>query len=151
MPADLEEVWGQSQHFLTYEIKVKILPQLRRSVFTVNAEKIGWSDEELENWVKTNMDTLNLEELLYAASLFNDNETKLAIYSKAMEKYPKCVRAANNVGVIKLKMGDLAGAKKALETAKSIKDHNIIAFVVQRVVAIDHTFKKLRAFFFKIS
>lgn len=24
LPADLEEVWGQSQHFLTYEIKVKI-------------------------------------------------------------------------------------------------------------------------------
>ena len=108
------------------ELKVKILPELRRSVFTVNAEKTGWSDQELKNWVKMNMDTLNLEELLYTASLFDDNQTKLALYSKAMEKYPKCVRAANNTGVIKMKMGDLAGAKEALEKAKSIKDHNIV-------------------------
>ena len=108
------------------EIKVKILPKLRRSVFTVKTEKIGWSDQELRQWVTDNMDTLNLEELLYTASLFNDNPTKLKLYSKAMEKYPNCVRAANNVGVIKLALKDLSGAKRAFETAKSIKDHNIV-------------------------
>jgi tetratricopeptide (TPR) repeat protein len=108
------------------EIKVKILPKLRRSVFTVKVEKIGWSDAELRQWVTQNMDTLVLEELLYTASLFDDNQTKLKLYSKAMEKYPKCLRAANNVGVIKLAMKDMDGAKKAFETAKAIKDHNIV-------------------------
>jgi tetratricopeptide (TPR) repeat protein len=108
------------------EIKVQILPKLRRSVFTVNTEKVGWSDEELKNWVKKSMDTLQLEELLYTASLFKDNETKLALYSKAMKKYPKCIRAANNVGVVKLNMGDVAGAKAAFEAAKAIKDNNIV-------------------------
>ena len=108
------------------EIKVKILPELRRSVFTVSVEKIGWSDEELKQWVVDNMDTLNLEELLYSASLFKDNETKLALYGKAWEKYPKCIRAANNVGVVKLAMKDVDGAKKAFEAAKAIKDHNIV-------------------------
>ncbi len=107
-------------------IKVDILPKLRRSVFKVNVEKVGWSDEELKQWVTDNMDTLELEELLYTASLFEDNETKLALYSKAWEKYPKCVRAANNVGVVKLEMGDVAGAKEAFEAAQEIKDHNII-------------------------
>lgn len=108
------------------EIKVKILPELRRSVFTVKVEKIGWSDAELKQWVVDNMDTLNLEELLYTATLFNDNKTKLALYSKAREKYPTCIRAANNFGVTKLAMNDLAGAKKAFEDAKAIKDHNIV-------------------------
>ncbi len=108
------------------EIKEEILPQLRRSVFTVNVEKVGWSDEELKQWVKDNMDTLELEELLYTASLFDDNETKLALYSQAAEKYPKCIRAFNNLGVVKLAMGDLKGAKEAFEDAKAIKDHNII-------------------------
>lgn len=108
------------------EIKEDILPKLRRSVFTVQVEKVGWSDEEIKQWVTDNMDTLVLEELLYAASLFDDNETKLALYSKAREKYPKCVRAANNVGVVKLKMGDVSGAKEAFEAARDIKDHNII-------------------------
>ncbi len=108
------------------EIKVKILPQLRRSVFTVKVEKIGWSDDEIKQWVVDNMDTLLLEELLYAASLFNDNETKLALYGMAWEKHPNCIRAANNVGVVKLAMKDMAGAKTAFEAAKAIKDHNIV-------------------------
>jgi Flp pilus assembly protein TadD len=108
------------------EIKVKILPELRRSVFTVKVEKIGWSDEELRQWVVDNMDTLNLEELLYTASLFEDNQTKLKLYSMAWEKHPQCVRAANNVGVTKLAMKDVDGAKKAFESAKAIKDHNIV-------------------------
>jgi len=108
------------------EIKVKILPKLRRSVFTVKVEKIGWSDAELKQWVVDNMDTLVLEELLYTASLFEDNKTKLALYGMAWEKHPKCIRAANNVGVTKLAMKDLAGAKQAFQAAKAIKDHNIV-------------------------
>jgi len=108
------------------EIKEKILPELRRSVFTVKVEKIGWSDAELKQWVVDNMDTLVLEELLYTASLFDDNKTKLALYGMAWEKHPKCVRAANNVAVTKLAMKDVAGAKKAFEAAKAIKDHNIV-------------------------
>jgi tetratricopeptide (TPR) repeat protein len=108
------------------ELKVQILPKLRRSVFTVNAEKVGWSDEELKNWVKTDIDTLNLEELLYTATLFKDNPTKLTIYNQARKKYPNCIRAANNAGVVQLNMGDLDAAKKSFEAAKAIKDHNIV-------------------------
>jgi tetratricopeptide (TPR) repeat protein len=108
------------------EIKDEILPKLRRSVFTVSVEKIGWSDDELKQWVTDNMDTLVLEELLYTATLVEDNETKLALYGKAWEKYPKCIRAANNVGVVKLAMDDVAGAKEAFEAAKALKDHNIV-------------------------
>ena len=107
-------------------IKVKILPELRRSKFTVNTEKIGWSDDELKQWVRDDIDKLELEDLLYSATLYNDNQTKLKIYGKAWEKYPKCIRAANNLGTVQLAMGDMDAAKASFEAAKAIKDHNIV-------------------------
>ena len=108
------------------EIKDKILPQLRRSKFTVNVEKVGYSDEELVTLVASNLDTLVLEELLYAATLVDDNPTKLKVYAQAWEKYPQCIRAANNLGTVQMAMGDLDAAKKSFEAAKAIKDHNIV-------------------------
>jgi len=108
------------------EIKKDILPKLRRSKFTVNVEKVGYSDEELVELVKTDLDTLELEELLYAATLVDEDATKLKVYKKAFEKYPQCVRAINNVGCILVAMGDVNGAKNAFEQAKGLKDHNII-------------------------
>ena len=108
------------------EIKDKILPQLRRSKFTVNVEKVGYSDEELVTLVASNLDTLVLEELLYAATLVDDNPTKLKVYAQAWEKYPQCIRAANNLGTVQMAMGDLDAAKKSFEAAKALRDHNIV-------------------------
>ena len=107
-------------------IKEEILPQLRRSKFTVSMDKIGWSDEELVALIASDIDTLILEELLYAATLVKDNETKLEVYGKAVEVSPKCLRAHNNLGVVFYNMGDLEAALIAFEIAESIKDHDII-------------------------
>jgi Flp pilus assembly protein TadD len=107
-------------------LKEDILPKLRRSKFTVNTEKIGWSDDELTQWVSDNIDTLELEELLYVATLVDDNETKLKVYAKSWEKYPKCIRAANNLGTVQLAMGDMDAAKASFEAAKALRDHNIV-------------------------
>jgi len=108
------------------EIKEDILPKLRRSKFTVNAEKVGWSDEELVAHVAENVDTLGLEELLYVATLVDDLDTKIKVYGKAWEKYPKCIRAANNLGTVQLASGDMDAAKASFEAAKALKDHNIV-------------------------
>jgi tetratricopeptide (TPR) repeat protein len=107
-------------------IKVEILPQLRRSKFTVNMDKIGWSDDELKAHFANDPDTLVLEELLYTATLFNDNETKLAVYKKATEVNPGCLRAHNNLGVVEYNMGNLDEAEAAFKAAKAIRDHDII-------------------------
>jgi len=107
-------------------IAEEILPQLRRSKFTVSMEKIGWSNDELKDLWNNNPDTLVLEELLYTATLYEDNETKLAIYKKAIEVAPKCVRAHNNEGVVLFKMGKIDDAKAAFTAAKAIKDHDNI-------------------------
>jgi tetratricopeptide (TPR) repeat protein len=107
-------------------IAEEILPILRRSKFTVNMDKIGWSDEELAELWKSNPDTLVLEELLYTATLMKDNETKLAIYTKATKVDPGCLRAHNNKGKVQFAMGDLEGAASSFAAAKQIKDHDII-------------------------
>ncbi|MEA3462866.1 MAG: hypothetical protein U9R49_13350, partial [Bacteroidota bacterium] len=107
-------------------IAEEILPQLRRSKFTVNMDKIGWSDEELADLWANNPDTLVLEELLYTATLVKDKETKLAVYTKATKVAPKCLRAHNNKGVVLYWMGKLEEAAAAFDAAKALKDHDII-------------------------
>ena len=107
-------------------IAEEILPQLRRSQFTVNMEKIGWSDKELKELWTSNPDTLVLEELLYTATLVEDNETKLAVYTKAAKVAPKCLRAHNNKGVVLYNQGKLEEAAAAFDAAKALKDHDII-------------------------
>ncbi|HER10151.1 MAG TPA: hypothetical protein ENO20_14700 [Bacteroides sp.] len=107
-------------------IKDEILPKLRRSKFTVKMEHIGWSDEELKDLWTSNPDTLKLEELLYAATLFDNNETKLAIYKKTANAFPQCARAHSNMGAVLYKMGDLNEAEKAFKDAKGIMDHDIL-------------------------
>lgn len=108
------------------DVKVSVLPALRRSQVLIDIDKIGYSDAELDSLVKANPDTLNLEELLYAATLTEDNEAKLAIYQKAAEMHTECVRAINNVGYIQLALGNVEGAKAAFESAKAIKEIDIV-------------------------
>jgi tetratricopeptide (TPR) repeat protein len=108
------------------EIAEKILPQLRRSKFTVNMDHIGWSDAELKDLWKSDPDTLVLEELLYTATLFDDLDTKAAIYKKAIEVNPQCVRAHNNLGAVLFEQDKLDQAEAEFQQAKSIKDHDIV-------------------------
>ncbi|MCH1584827.1 MAG: DUF2577 domain-containing protein, partial [Flavobacteriales bacterium] len=54
------------------EIEKDILPQLRRSQMSVAYDVEGYTDEELMDLSMNNADALTVEELLYAATLFND-------------------------------------------------------------------------------
>lgn len=108
------------------EIKEKILPDLRRSKFTVAVEKIGWSDDELKaHWTEGTAE-LNLEELLYTATLFEDMDQKAAIYKKAIEVSPKCMRAHNNMGWVLFNQGNYEGAEEYFSTAKDMADSDIV-------------------------
>ena len=100
----------------------EILPQLRRSRLTLNYEVIGKSDEEISNLAATDASQLNLEELLYAATLTNDAAKKEAIYSKAAQSYPNDYRAYNNLGKLAYAAGDLDKAENYLKKSLSIKN-----------------------------
>ncbi|HAC21018.1 MAG TPA: hypothetical protein DCF91_02815 [Porphyromonadaceae bacterium] len=98
----------------------EILPKLRRSRLTANIEIIGKSDEEISNLVASNPGALNVEEILYAATLTPDLSQKAAIYKKTAELYPKDYRAYNNIGMLLFEQGDLDGAKKMFDKAAQV-------------------------------
>ena len=70
-----------------------ILPQLRRSRLTLNYEIIGKSDEEITKLASSNPSELNVEELLYAATLTSDPAKQEAIYTQATKQFPNDYRA----------------------------------------------------------
>lgn len=97
----------------------EILPQLRRARLTANYDVIGRSDEEINAAFDTDAKVLSNEELLYAATLTNDNARKEAIYKKAVELYPNDFRAYNNLGMMAYANGDLAAAENYFKQAAS--------------------------------
>ncbi len=99
----------------------EILPQLRRSRLTLNYEIIGKSDDEIASLAASNPKELTLEELLYAATLTNDNGKKEVIYTKATELFPNDYRAFNNLGKLAYQAGNIDKAESYLKKAANIQ------------------------------
>ena len=99
----------------------EILPQLRRSLLTLNYEIIGKSDDEIASLAASNPKELTLEELLYAATLTNDNGKKEVIYTKATELFPNDYRAFNNLGKLAYQAGNIDKAESYLKKAANIQ------------------------------
>ena len=95
----------------------EILPQLRRARLTANYEIIGRSDDEINEAFNTDPKVLSVEELLYAATLTEDNARKEAIYKKATELYPNDYRAYNNLGSLAFAASDVNKAQTYFKQA----------------------------------
>ncbi|MDR1557938.1 MAG: hypothetical protein LBS88_13060 [Tannerellaceae bacterium] len=102
----------------------EILPQLRRSRLTANVEIIGKSDDEISALAKSNPGALSVEEILYAATLTNNEAEKEAIYTKAGQQYPNDYRTWNNIGSIRFRAGDLAKAEELFNKANSVRTNS---------------------------
>ena len=100
----------------------EILPQLRRARLTLNYDIIGKSDEEIANLANSDAKQLNIEELLYAATLTNDAAQKEAIYTKATQIYPNDYRAYNNLGKLAYKAGNMDKAENFFKKAAALQD-----------------------------
>ena len=95
----------------------EILPQLRRARLTANYDIIGRSDEEINEAFDTDAKVLSVEELLYAATLTNDNARKEAIYTKTTQLYPSDFRAYNNLGELAFAAGNAEKAEAYFKQA----------------------------------
>ena len=102
----------------------QINPKLRRSLFVVDTEWIGKSDDELKALAKSNPSDLNVEELLYSATLFDNNNDKLAIYEACMRQFPNDWRGFNDAGMIQFEMGNIAAAQANFNKANSMSANN---------------------------
>ena len=90
-----------------------ILPQLRRARLIANIEFTNYSNEELIALINDNIDILDEEALLRAASITDELDGKATIYSQAIEKY-NSERAQYNLAVVRYYQGDMKAAGKEL-------------------------------------
>ena len=97
----------------------EVLPELRRARFIANVEFTNYSNDELVALIDENIDILDEEALLRAASIVEDNAAKAQVYKKAIEKF-NSARAQYNLAVVYINDNDLANAKS--ELAKVEKD-----------------------------
>ena len=102
-------------------LKKGVLPELRRARFIANVEYKNYTSEELVALVDDNIDVLDEEALLRAATLVNDSAKKVSLYKKAIDKYGSD-RAQFNLGVAYLNEGKLDDAEKAFKAVKTQDD-----------------------------
>jgi len=117
------------------EVADKILPKLRRSVLTINVDKKSRTDEMLSKLSTSNPDSLSVEELLYAATLTNDVNTKVQIYQNAEKQFGNDWRTSNNLGVALLMQNKTSDAEAAFERAAKNANNNPIVMNQLGIIA----------------
>ncbi|MBQ7697387.1 MAG: tetratricopeptide repeat protein [Paludibacteraceae bacterium] len=100
-----------------------VLPALRRSRIVLTTDIIGKSDEEIANLAANDPSKLNVEELLYAATLAKTTDEKMAIYRKVADQYND-YRAYNNMGMIYYAQGNMDEARRNYAKALSLAPNN---------------------------
>jgi len=111
-----EEIKNLAVVYLT--LTKDILPKLRKAEIVVNSLEPKLTDAEIDSLAMAQPDTLDVEELLYAATLTEDQEKQMKIYTSATTVYPDDWRGYNNVGYIHMKNEKLDDAKTWLEKGK---------------------------------
>ncbi len=102
-----------------------VFPAQRRTEIHVIYDKTGYSDEELVALSKSNIDTLNLEEILFTATLSDDLNEKLRLYTEAERLFPSDYRPSNNAGAVLYMQNKLGEAKSQFEKANNLQDNPI--------------------------
>lgn len=97
-----------------------ILPKLRYSRITAAIDLVGKSDEEICKLAKNDPKQLSVEEILYAASLTNDNGERMAIYESATKLYPNDYRTWNNLGMTQYVAEKYNDAKRSFAKAADL-------------------------------
>ena len=100
-----------------------VLPALRRSRLILTTDLIGKSDEEIQQLFKEDPSQLNVEEMLYAATLTEDKAEKKAIYEKAAEQFND-YRAYNNLGMLYFDEGNIAETRRQYNKALELEPNN---------------------------
>ncbi|MDE5661312.1 MAG: hypothetical protein K2I04_01640, partial [Muribaculaceae bacterium] len=101
----------------------QILPQLRYSRITASVNVIGKSDAEIEALFASDPSKLSVEEILYCATLTNDNARRARIYETASRLYPNDYRTWNDLGMAQYIDGNYNAAKASFEKAARLTNN----------------------------
>lgn len=118
------------------QLAEEILPQLRYSRITASINVIGKSDEEIMNLFNTAPKQLSVDEMLYAATLTDDNNKRLQIYNTAVEQFPNDYRGYNNLGVCQYIDGDYEAAEMSFAQAAKMAPESNEAQMNQGLAAL---------------
>lgn len=102
------------------ELADQILPQLRYSRVMATINVIGKSDKELIDLFNTKPAELTADEMLYVATLTDDNARKAEIYRQAIRQFPNDYRGYNNLGLTQYVQGDYKDAEANFKKALSL-------------------------------
>lgn len=105
------------------QLAEQILPQLRYSRITASIDVIGKSDAEIQRLLASDPSQLNVEEILYAATLTDNNEEKISIYDTAARLFPNDYRTFNNLGMAQYVAGDYDAAEANFRRAAGMGNH----------------------------
>lgn len=109
----------------TYSIlNTEIFPNLRRAQIALYYSEARKSDPELAKQASLNPAKLTFDELMYAAYINYNYETKLKYYKWATENWSAEWAAWNNAGAVSFYLGDYAEAERYLNVAREINPHN---------------------------
>lgn len=98
----------------------KLLEPLRRGQIVVTSFEPKKTDEQIATLSTSNPSELDVKELLYAATLTEDMQTKLAIYRSAQQLFPQDYRGFNNAAYINFQLGNIDDAARDLERANQL-------------------------------
>ena len=101
-----------------------MLSVLRRSEISLACFEPKKSDEEIAMLSTTYPDSLNVKELLYAATLTKDINTQLKIYTSATKIYTQEWKSYLNAAAINLQLGNIDEGAALLDKANSLNPNN---------------------------
>jgi outer membrane protein OmpA-like peptidoglycan-associated protein len=96
------------------EIETNLLPPLRRSEITATLYEPRLTDAEMSQYAVSNPEKLKVEEILYAATLTNDNNTKVTITENAVKQFPNNWKVLNNAAAAEINKGNFVRAAELL-------------------------------------
>ncbi|MCB9361146.1 MAG: hypothetical protein H6587_05150 [Flavobacteriales bacterium] len=108
------------------EVAKKILPQLRRSQVNVIMKHHNLTDDEIKVLVDSKIDSLDAEQMLYAATLYTDDAKKESIYKSFVTKFPQDWRGPNNIGYLYVGQNKIADAKAEFDKAAGLAATNAV-------------------------
>ena len=106
------------------ELKEEIFPNLRRAQIALYYSEARLSDQELAKQASLHPEKLSFDELMYAAYINYNYDTKLKYYKWATENYPQEWAAWNNAGAVAFYLDDYDEAERYLKVARDLNPHN---------------------------
>jgi Flp pilus assembly protein TadD len=109
----------------TYEeLKTDIFPNLRRAQIALYYSEARKTDPELAKQAALNPAKLSFDELMYAAYINYNYDTKLKYYKWATENHSSEWAAWNNAGAIAFYIDSIDEAERYLSVARDLNPHN---------------------------